>query len=216
MLSNMQISCWSPINYFPSRPWTAPHKALWSETDENDTFACITGFYCRKYPSIVKDLRLIYQSGSFREIGDLTGPQIDSPVRFEPGDVIHKIEIYRDRVGLLALNVGFFLLCLLSFKYSPPGQSFTTNQATGDNQIRALVDTPPLEIDRHAMGSLIHRYSIDLTKRVFRDDIVEPGGPYGQEESLPDGKAVGIWGAEIPNVGLHLGLLFLQKERASS
>ncbi|KAE8132710.1 hypothetical protein BDV38DRAFT_274913 [Aspergillus pseudotamarii] len=189
-----QLVTWDPSKISIYRPWIAPQKALFKEANQDDNLSSVTGFYSLGHPYVIVGLRLTYQSGFSRDIGDITGRQTPRSVELGRSDSIVIVELFRDRVGLVSINFH------------------TVHRDTGQRTIRGLIDIPPTEVTRPGMGGSIWRYYINLFSGLLRQDVLSSRTPDEREVSIPHGKVVGLWGFLMADDGLHIGLLLLQNE----
>ncbi|GMG34658.1 unnamed protein product [Aspergillus oryzae] len=105
--SGSQLLTWDPFKISVYRPWIAPQKALFKETNQDDILSSATGFYGVKHPYVIVGLRLIYESGVSIDIGDVTGPQAPRSIELDRSESIIGIELFKDMLGLVSINVCF-------------------------------------------------------------------------------------------------------------
>ncbi|KAE8150641.1 hypothetical protein BDV25DRAFT_139639 [Aspergillus avenaceus] len=189
-VSSVRIFPWDPCGPMHFRPWIAPQKALWTAHGQADSITSITGYLGRQYPYAVTGLRVIYQSGAEREIGDVSGPIATQTIQFHSDETIQALELFRDHVGLIAMN-------------------FHTIKRETCNQVeRALIDKPPTSIPRHNAGGTLYRYYIDISRSRLTDGYIKVANTESREQDLPHGDVVGFWGFQYAEEDLHIGLLF--------
>ncbi|GMF80099.1 unnamed protein product [Aspergillus oryzae] len=107
LASGSQLLTWDPFKISVYRPWIAPQKALFKETNQDDILSSATGFYGVKHPYVIVGLRLIYESGVSIDIGDVTGPQAPRSIELDRSESIIGIELFKDMLGLVSINVCF-------------------------------------------------------------------------------------------------------------
>ncbi|EIT77107.1 hypothetical protein AO1008_04983 [Aspergillus oryzae 100-8] len=105
--SGSQLLTWDPFKISVYRPWIAPQKALFKETNQDDILSSAAGFYGLKYPYVIVGLRLNYESGVSIDIGDVTGPQAPRSIELDRSESIIGIELFKDMLGLVSINVCF-------------------------------------------------------------------------------------------------------------
>ncbi|KAB8242493.1 hypothetical protein BDV35DRAFT_400075 [Aspergillus flavus] len=192
--SGSQLLTWDPFKISVYRPWIAPQKALFKETNQDDILSSAAGFYGLKYPYVIVGLRLNYESGVSIDIGDVTGPQAPRSIELDRSESIIGIELFKDMLGLVSINFH------------------TVHRVTGHKAIRGLIDISPTEVTRPGMGGSIHRYHIDISSGLLRHNSLSSDTTDKSEENIPSGEVVGLWGFLMPDHGLCIGLLLLQAE----
>ncbi|RAK96510.1 uncharacterized protein BO80DRAFT_484256 [Aspergillus ibericus CBS 121593] len=141
-----------------------------------------------EYPDVIGGIKVTYESGHAFDLGTVSGAPMSTGVFFEPGDSINRVELFKVAFGLV--NISF--LCL-----DAKGRQFTT---------KALFDASTM---RHGIRGTIARHVIDIFTRKYQLLYRRFKGPT-REEDIPQGEVVGLWGFDMAERGLSIGLVIDQ------
>ncbi|PYI09436.1 hypothetical protein BO78DRAFT_308434 [Aspergillus sclerotiicarbonarius CBS 121057] len=184
------LSLWDPLNAWETRRWMAPQRALWKFNKGTNSLVSMTFFRSSEYPQVIGGIKVTYESGHSFDLGTVGGTTMTSGLRFEPSDCITKVELFRDSLGLIDISFS----CT-----DAKGGQFTTKALVGVSTIQ------------HRARGDISRHVINISQRKYRL-LFEPWKDPSREQDLPQGEVVGLWGFDMAERGLFIGLVICQKD----
>ncbi|OOF91952.1 hypothetical protein ASPCADRAFT_509878 [Aspergillus carbonarius ITEM 5010] len=189
-LPGHHLSFWDPLNVCATRQWMCPQRVLWKLDEGTDSLLSIACFPSSEYPTMIGGMKVAYESSYTFDLGVVSETTMFPELFFDPGDCITQVELFNDSLGLIDISFS----CM--------------NAKSGENTTKRFGDSSTVQ--NRSTGCISH-YTISLSQRRCWLAF----GPFqdpNDEQDLPQGEVVGLWGFDMAERGLSIGLVFCQED----